>query len=281
VGATEKRGLMGSSVVAVACSYEPFELPGFGMLPHHAVYERYLDGLLELLDVSPILIPCVGRAHGVGAAAFAADCVSIVDGLLLPGGSSNIAPELYGGAPQAGGERDPDRDATVIPLVRAALRAGVPILGICRGMQELNVAVGGTLCRAVHELPGRRDHRSRRDRPFGERYGPAHPLRVAPGSWMERELLAAGLELDDLMVNSLHGQGVDRLGRRVVVEATADDGTIEAIRVEDAAALALGVQWHLEWHAATPLHASLLRAFGRACEQRRLARMAAGMKEEG
>lgn len=267
---------MGFPVIAVVCSYEHFELPGFGMLPHHAVYERYLDGLLEILDVSPILIPSVGRTHGAGAAAFAADCVSMIDGLLLPGGSSNVAPELYGGGTaQAGGTRDPNRDATVMPLILACLRAGVPILGICRGMQEINVALGGTLNPAVHETPGRRDHRSRRERPFVERYDAAHPLRVAADSWMEGELSAAGIRLDDLRVNSLHGQSVERLGRRVVVEATADDGTIEAIRIEDAAALAFGVQWHLEWHVETLLHATLLRAFGRACEQRRVLRTAA------
>jgi putative glutamine amidotransferase len=258
---------MGSPIVAIACSFERFELPGFGVLAHHAVFERYVDGPLSVIDAAPVLIPAVGRARG---GAFAEAYVPLIDGLILPGGASHVAPELYG-APSAAVDpsgRDPDRDATVLPLIRASLRAGVPVLGICRGMQELNVALGGTLIPAVHDVPGRRDHRSRKDRSFPERYEAAHRLRVAAGGWLERELATAGLAADDLSVNSLHSQGVDRLGDGVVAEAWADDGTVEAVHVAKAPALALGVQWHLEWHAETPLHATLWRAFGRACEER-------------
>jgi putative glutamine amidotransferase len=266
-------------VVAVACSLEQFELPGFGPLPHHAVYERYVDALLTKLDVSPLLIPAVGHRRTADAASWASDYVALLDGLVLPGGAANIDPALYGARDTGDdpSQRDPGRDATVLPLIRAALRAGVPILGICRGMQELNVALGGTLIPSVHEVPGRRDHRSRKERAFSDRYDAAHPLHVAPGSWMERELVASGVGTSGLSVNSLHGQGVDRLGHGIVVEAWADDGTAEAIRVVDAPSLAIGVQWHLEWHLDTPLHAALFAAFGRACEAR-AAQRAGGMK---
>lgn len=263
---------MGSPLVAIVCSLERFELQGFGILPHHAVYERYVEALIECSDVSPLLIPSLGlRAR---ATAMAADCVSRIDGLLLPGGASNVAPELYGAhTPEVDThERDHDRDATALTLIRACLSAGVPMLGICRGMQEINVALGGTLSPAVHELPGRRDHRSRKERPFAERYAPAHPVSVARGGWLEHELEASRVPTDDLTVNSLHGQAVDRLGQGVVAEASADDGTIEAIRVEEARALALGVQWHVEWHTHHPLHATVLKAFGNACQRRAAAR---------
>jgi putative glutamine amidotransferase len=263
-------------VVAVACSLEQFELPGFGTLPHHAVYERYVD-VLTNLDVSPLLIPAVGRRHKSDASSLASDYVPLLDGLVLPGGSANVDPELYGArdTDDDPSKRDPDRDATTLPLIRAALRAGVPILGICRGMQEMNVALGGTLIPSVHEVPGRRNHRSRKDRAFPDRYDAVHPLHIAPGSWMERELVASRVGTSGLSVNSLHGQGVDRLGHGIVAEAWADDGTIEAIRMADAPSLALGVQWHLEWHVETPLHAALLAAFGRACERRAVHRAAA------
>lgn len=260
---------MRAPIIGIACGIETLELPGFGPLRHHAVFERYVEGLLAVVDAVPISILAVGRLGRAGAEEVARHHVRLLDGLVLPGAASHVAGELYGAADRDPSLRDPDRDATVMPLVRAALRVGVPILGICRGMQELNVALGGTLDPALHESPGRRDHRSRRDLPFAERYNPAHPLRVRPGGWIERELHAQGHTAEALRVSSLHTQGVDRLGQGVVAEAWADDGTVEAIRVEGAPALAVGVQWHIEWHVdTTPLHAILLGAFGRACAER-------------
>lgn len=268
---------MPAPIVGIACSFESLSLPGFGPLRHHAVYERYVEGLLARVEASPVLIPAVARMRSASAEELARDYVTVLDGLLLPGAVSNVGMELYGEerAQQAAAERDPDRDATVMPLIRAALEEGVPIFGICRGMQELNVALGGTLNPALHETPGRRDHRSPKDRPLLERYGPAHGLRVRAGGWIEREANRCGLPIEGLRVNSLHGQGVEDLGHGVVAEAWADDGTIESIRVESAEALAVGVQWHVEWHVeVTRLHAILLESFGRACEARAVRRRA-------
>ena len=262
-------------IIGIACAFKHLEIPGFGPLRYHAVYERYVEGILSRIDASPILVPAVGRMVRASAEALADQYASLLDGLFLPGAISNVGPELYGSdhVEPDPAKRDADRDATVMPLVRAALAAGVPILGACRGMQELNVALGGTLNPAIHETPGRRDHRSRKELPFLERYGPAHGLRVAPGGLIARELAARGHATDDLAVNSLHAQGVERLGHGVVADAWADDGTIEAIWVPGAPALALGVQWHIEWHAqTTPLHAALLDAFGRACTERAASR---------
>lgn len=263
-------------VVAIACSFEPFEYPGLGRLSHHAVFEQYVTGLLTRLQVSPILIPAVGLLHRGGPDAYAADCVRLLDGLVLPGGASHVDPTLYGSPSDVGGgERDPDRDATVMALIRAAVTTGVPVMGICRGMQELNVALGGSLNTSLRDRTGCRDHRSPKELPFRERYGAAHPLRVATGGLLERALVAAGVPRGDLRVNSLHSQGVERLGRGVVAEAWADDGTVEAIRVEGVAGLAFGVQWHPEWHVDTPLHAALIGAFGRAVDERAASRVAA------
>lgn len=257
-------------VIGLLCSSEDMELPGFGRLRHHAVFERYVEGLVSIVDAVPMLIPAMGELPAERAAAI----VSRLDGVVLPGAATDVAPELYGAepAPEASGQRDRARDGTALPLIRAALGSGVPLLGICRGMQELNVACGGTLLQAVHGRAGRRDHRSRRELPLARRYGPAHPLRLVAGGWIDRELASRGVDRDALLVSSLHGQAVERPGRSVVVEGWADDGTVEAIRVEGAPALAIGVQWHIEWHTETPLHAALLDAFGRACGARSAAR---------
>lgn len=260
---------MSSVIVGFACELQTLEFGDSGPLRHHTVYTRYLEGLQSVVATSPILIPAVGPT--LSSPEFHA-YASILDGLILPGGSSNLDPALYGSSLQenASPERDPARDSTTLPLIRACYDAGVPILGICRGMQELNVALGGTLLANVQALPNRRDHRSDKTLPLVERYGPAHALRVAAGSWLETTLNAAHIDVQLLQVNSLHSQCVDTLGRGVVAEAWADDTTVEAIRAANAPALTVGVQWHLEWHVeSTPLHATILRAFGNACKERK------------
>lgn len=263
-------------VVGIVCSLEAFAVPGWGVLPHHAVYEQYVRGMLARLPISPILIPAVGGLLVGGGEAYASSCMRFLDGLVLPGGGSHVDPTLYGARRDVGGgDRDLDRDATVMPLIRGALAAGVPLMGICRGMQELNVALGGSLIPAVHEGEGRRGHRTKKDVPFRDRYDVAHPLRVSTGGWLDRTLAAAGVPTGTLHVNSLHSQAVERLGDGVVAEAWADDDTVEAIRVEGVPALAFGVQWHLEWHVETPLHAALIEAFGRAVHERARPRVAA------
>lgn len=254
-------------LLGVVCDLETVTLPGFGPLPHHVVFERYLEGLLAVVDAAPVLVPALAR-HRVVEGAVARRYLASLDGLVCPGGASNVHPARYG-APHAEAATDVARDGTAIPLLALAVEAGVPVLGICRGMQELNVALGGTLAAAVHEIPGRRDHRSRRELPFEERYRPAHPLRVVAGGWLDRMCAHADVDARSLSVNSLHAQAVDTLGRGVVVEATADDGTVEMIRVEGSSALAIGVQWHLEWHVAEArLHRAILQAFGEACASR-------------
>ena len=228
-------------------------------MPYHAAGDQYLRAVLDGAGGLPLLIPALGGPLEAG------ELAARLDGLLITGSPSNILPDHYGGEPSEPGTlHDPDRDATTLPLIRAALAAGVPLFGICRGLQELNVALGGTLHQRVHELPGKHDHRWDDADPLEKQYGPAHPVRVCPGGVLERALGAG-----EITVNSLHWQGIDQLAAGLRVEAEAPDGLIEAVSVRDAATFALAVQWHPEWRfAENPASQALLGAFGAAARAR-------------
>ena len=180
---------------------------------------------------------------------------------MVTGSPSNVDPSHYGGpAPREGNEADPARDATTLPLIRQAIARGLPLLCICRGLQELNVALGGSLHQHVHELPGRLDHRSDKSKALPDRYGPAHPIRLTPGGRLQA-LFDGATRID---VNSLHGQGIDRLADRLKVEALAEDGTVEAVSIRTTR-FALAVQWHPEWQVLeNPWSRRLFAAFGAA-----------------
>jgi putative glutamine amidotransferase len=232
----------------------------------HVVGGKYIRALTEVAGCTPVLIPALGASLDV------ARMLNMVDGLLLTGSVSNIAPARYGQSlldntlPQ-----DVDRDETNLTLVQEAIRRGVPLFGICRGFQELNVAMGGTLHQAVHGLPEMQDHRGADGRPAEIQYGPAHEVRLAAGGQLQSIFLGAG----QITVNSVHGQGIDQLGKQLDVEATAPDGLIEAIRVRGNDRFALAVQWHPEWRASENRESRLLfSAFGDACRQYRQERVA-------
>ncbi len=224
-------------------------------MPYHAAGDQYLRAVLDGAGGLPLLVPALGGPPE------AEEVAARLDGLLITGSPSNILPRHYGGEPSHPGTlHDPDRDATTLPLIRAALNAGVPLLGICRGLQELNVALGGTLHQRVHELPGKQDHRWDDADPLEKQYGPAHPVRITPGG-----VLAAMVAANEIIVNSLHWQGIDRLAAGLKVEAVAPDGLIEAVSVTAAPAFAVAVQWHPEWcFGDNPASMALLRAFGEA-----------------
>ncbi len=224
--------------------------------PFYAVGEKYVDAVADGADTTPLLIPPLGPRHDEPS------LVASLDGLFLSGSPSNVWPDHYGGpASKDGTLHDHARDSTTLPLIRAALGAGMPLLAVCRGIQELNVALGGTLHQEVHEQPGRDDHREPKGEPLDIMYGPAHAVDLVAGG-----ALATLFGCTTLTVNSLHSQGIDRLADGLVVEATAHDGQIEAVRVVDAPAFAIGVQWHPEWQfAEDPASRTLFRAFGAAC----------------
>ncbi len=216
-----------------------------------AVGRKYAVAVAEVAECQPLLVP-VG-ATDIGAV------LEIADAILLSGSRSNVAPELYSKEAPVMPERlDPLRDAVTLPLIRSAIERKVPLFAICRGFQELNVALGGTLYQEVHAVNGHKDHRARYELPMDEMYGPVHPVSL---SGKLREWLGA----DQIMVNSLHMQGISRLADGLKPEAYAEDGLVEAARGPDDEAFCLGVQWHPEFGAkANPVSTSLFRRFGAA-----------------
>jgi putative glutamine amidotransferase len=222
----------------------------------HDTPARYAEAVLGATGAIPIMIPPLGEAM--------LPILDRLDGLLIPGSPSNVHPTRYnGGDSQTPDLHDPARDATTLPLIRAAIARGLPVLAICRGIQELNVALGGTLHQQVHELDGRLDHRGGPG-PLAQRYGPKHPIALTGE-------LARIVGAEAIMVNSLHSQAIDRPAPSLVVEALAEDGTIEAVRVTTARGFAYGVQWHPEWgYADNQASLAIFRAFGAACQAYRM-----------
>jgi putative glutamine amidotransferase len=223
---------------------------------NHGNSERYLRAVAAGAGAVPMLIPALPEYFD------ARDIARRLDGLFLTGGRANIEPHHFGGAPFPEDEiRDPDRDAIVLPLIRACLDEGVPIFGVCRGIQELNVALGGSLHYRVHLVEGMLDHRRQRRR---ETYANRHAVTLTAGGMFEKLC-----ECREVMVNSLHGQGIDRLGDGLTVEARAPDGLVEGVRVESARSFAVAVQWHAEHdHQDHLLSGPLFREFGAAAIER-------------
>lgn len=250
----------------------PADVRTIDIHPFHAVGEKYINAVAHGAGALPLLLPAVGEGHDLAALddRFAVEeWIARLDGLFLPGSPSNVEPQRYGGPPSAAGTLyDAQRDATALPLIEAAFDAGLPLLAVCRGIQELNVALGGTLHQRLWDVPGLIEHRADTALPRERMYDPAHRVALAADGEIARITGARELE-----VNSLHGQGLDAIADRLAVEATAPDGLVEAVRVKDARAFALGVQWHPEWQVReTPHHLALFAAFGDACRARAAAR---------
>jgi putative glutamine amidotransferase len=218
-----------------------------------AVGRKYSTVIAEVADCQPLLVPV-----GPGISDIAS-ILDVADAILLTGSLSNVAPEHYGDEPPIKPDAlDPFRDALTLPLIRAAVEHKTPLFAICRGFQELNVALGGSLHQAVHDVNGHKDHRPREELPLDEMYGPVHMVSL-------RGKLRDWVGDDKLMVNSLHSQGIARLAHGLKPEAFAEDGLVEAARGPDDAAFCLGVQWHPEWSVKTnPVSTLLFRRFGAA-----------------
>ena len=229
---------------------------------YHQAGEKYLQALLRGAGVYPVILPAILQDLVVP------DILADFAGLFLTGATSNVEPRHYAGTPsRAGTAHDPDRDDKVLALIPAALAAGLPLFAVCRGFQEMNVALGGSLHQHVQEVPGYNDHRENGDDPLDVMYGPAHRV-----DFPEDGLLRGITGVATAMVNSLHSQGVDRLAEGLRVEAVADDGLIEAFSVRDAPGFNLAVQWHPEWKATeNPVSLAIFRAFGTACRDKRSA----------
>jgi putative glutamine amidotransferase len=220
--------------------------------------DRYAAAVTAL-GLQPVLYP-------MATAADVADLLPLVDGVLLTGSPSNVEATRFGATALPSDLLDPRRDALTMALVPAAIAAGVPLFGVCRGLQEMNVALGGSLHQQVHTEPGLMDHREPEDDDLEVQFATRHEVLLAPGSAFAE--WAGGTRAQ---VNSLHGQGIKRLGRDLVAEALAPDGLVEGVRVEGAAEFAYGVQWHPEWrHQAHPFYQRSLEAFAAACRSRAL-----------
>jgi putative glutamine amidotransferase len=244
-------------MIGISCCTKQFGV--FGM-PNHAASDTYVRATDEVIGAVPVLLPANGPAADIET------LLDRLDGIILTGSRSNVQPTLYDGPPHAEGTpEDPNRDGITLPLIRAAVARGVPLLAICRGFQELNVALGGSLHQRLQDLPDRMDHSSPMQPSSRLRTGKAHVIRVTPGGWLHR--LAGKTEI---AVNSLHNQGINQLAPGLVVEGIAPDGLVEAVRVAASEAgpaigYAVGIQWHPEYDwRADALSRAIFKQFGTA-----------------
>lgn len=244
---------MRTPLIAVSTDAKDFE-----KYTWHATPQPYLDAAVATAGVLPVLLASLGEKLDLDS------LLDTVDGVLVTGSKSNVYPELYGGeASEENGPYDHARDATTLPLIRKAVERGVPLLAICRGIQELNVALGGTLATEIHEREGAFDHRGPQDADQDTRFAIRQAVKVTPGG-----CLARIFDTSEVRVNSVHRQGVGMPAPLLQVEAVADDGTVEAVSVKDAPGFAIGVQWHPEyWAHRDSASARLFEAFGNAVRQ--------------
>lgn len=230
------------------------------LIGHHryqAVGEKYVRGIIDGAGCIPLLIPTMAPTLPPRL------LLEQLDGLFLTGSYSNIEPHHYSSEPSYEGNlHDPGRDATTLSLVPLAIQMRVPILAVCRGMQEVNVALGGSLHQKVHEVPERDDHREDETAPLDEQYGPGHSVDLSG-------TLASIAGAPTAMVNSLHGQGINQVAPGLVVEAIAHDGLVEGVRLDSNDTFLLAVQWHPEWKVTeNPFYLGIFQAFAAACRAR-------------
>ena len=223
---------------------------------YHQAGDKYIAAISNVFNGLPLLIPAIGnKLHRQ-------KLLESLDGILFTGSYSNIEPHHYGGPESDDGTKhDPKRDATMLPLIKDAVDSGVPILAICRGFQEMNVAMGGSLHQKIHRVSDMMDHREDSTLDLDGQYGFAHKISITPHGILDQIS-------DDKKpwVNSVHWQGINQLGNGLTVEATSQDGLVESFSVTDSPSFALAVQWHPEWKVMkTPFYKSIFEKFGDAC----------------
>lgn len=234
----------------------PADIKQIGMHPFHVVGNKYIMAAAQAAEAMPLLVPAISDYLEIDA------LLAVADGIMLTGSVSNLHPSHFGQSVlDTSLPLDPARDALTLKLIQATIVAGIPLLAICRGFQEVNVAFGGSLHQAVHAVAGLNDHREADNAAIETHYAPAHIVNLAADGQ-----LATIVGSEQMMVNSLHGQGIDKLGVGLTAEAYAPDGLIEALSVNNAKAFALGVQWHPEWDVMeNPQYLAIFKAFGEAC----------------
>ena len=251
--------MMRPRIVLPSCSKQ------VGLFPNQAVQDKYVDAVVGAVGGFPVILPC----PFVHDEEMIEQILAETDGVLLTGSPSNIEPHHYAGPVYEGTEYDPARDALTLALTRGAIDRRIPVFGICRGFQEMNVALGGSLHQKVHEAGFSAHILQTQDAEV--LYGSKHEVSLSPNGWLREQM-----GTDRMTVNSIHNQGVDRLAPGCAVEATADDGLVEAFRVTDASSFAVAVQWHPEWQwRSNPVSHKLFKVFGAAAveaQARRIAR---------
>ena len=231
-----------------------------GIHPFQMVGEKYLRAVVDGAAAYPVMLPSLDESFNV------VDILDRLDGLLLTGSPSNVEPHHYKGEPSRPGTwHDPERDVSALALIPSAIRMGMPVLAICRGFQEMNVAFGGKLYQYVHEVPGLQMHKENPDDPIDVQYSAVHAVKLADNGVLQ-EITGQ----NRIQVNSLHSQGVEVLGEGLLAEAWAEDGLVEAFRVKEAGGFTLAVQWHPEWKVTeNPASMAIFGAFGQACKDYR------------
>ncbi|NRA55773.1 MAG: gamma-glutamyl-gamma-aminobutyrate hydrolase family protein [Gammaproteobacteria bacterium] len=242
-------------LIGITCCSNKVAIHDFQM-----VADKYINAAVIGSDVIPVLVPALGDAM--------LDLLPHLDGLYLTGSYSNMEPHHYG-APDIGVDmpRDPRRDHTNLALLKQAVAMKLPVLGVCRGFQEMNVALGGSLHQQLFNLDDMIEHREDKSLTLAQQYGVAHPIKLHDGGILAK-IMKGQLSQQ---INSLHGQGVDQLASKLKPEATADDGLIEAFSLADNSSYYLGLQWHPEWQLAQhPFYLEIFKSFGQACAKYRL-----------
>jgi len=242
---------MTKPIIGISTCYEQQ-----GMFNYHQTGEKYITAVINAIDGFPILIPALADKLDSD------QLLATVDGIMLTGSYSNVEPHNYNGNDsKPNTKHDPRRDATILPLITDAVDAGIPLLAICRGFQEMNVAMGGSLHQKIHRVSDMMDHREDSTLDLDGQYGFAHKISITPHGILDQIS-------DDKKpwVNSVHWQGINQLGNGLTVEATSQDGLVESFSVTDSPSFALAVQWHPEWKVMkTPFYKSIFEKFGDAC----------------
>lgn len=236
--------------------------PGHQM-PFLVLGDKYARAVKVGAKVQPVVFP-LADSDAIG------DLLALVDGVMLTGSPANVHPSHFNeSVTDPSLPLDPERDALTLTLVKACVDAGVPLLGVCRGFQEINVAMGGSLHQKVQEVPGLMDHRENKSAPYEVQYAPSHAILPVAGSALQA--WAGGAS--EVQVNSLHGQGINRLAPGLEAMAHAPDGVVEAFAVKNAKAFAYAVQFHPEWRCwENSFYTAIFEAFGNACRTRQAAR---------
>ncbi len=242
---------MPKPIIGISTCYEKH-----GMFTYHQTGDKYISAVVNVIDGLPLLVPSIGNLLDIDR------LLETVDGFLLTGSYSNVEPHHYNGTnSKPNTKHDPQRDSTTLPLIHGVLESGIPLLAICRGFQELNVAFNGTLHQEVHDVAGHNDHRENKELDLEGQYGFSHILNIHEGG-----VLAGLTENREEQVNSVHWQGVDEVGDGLRIEATSPDGLIEAVSVKNSKSFALGIQFHPEWKVTEiPFYRAIFEAFRNEC----------------